>query len=202
MTDKPVILLADDSRVIRKTILKMIGERFEIIEAENGIVAWRQLKQQSKIELLVTDIDMPEMDGYSLICKIRADEDEGMQNLPVICITGAEDDITRENAYACGANDFILKPIGKEQLLKTIVDHLEEYEETTEAEPERAAVSAMPDLESTLDILRSPNPGRIDSHILNITLRVMPVLDYVNRRFRLGLDREILMMKKRILEAR
>lgn len=202
MPDKPCILLADDSRVIRKTIIKMIGERFEVIEAENGVTAWNQLKFNSKIELLVTDIDMPEMDGYSLICKMRADDDEGMQNLPIICITGAEDDITRENAYACGANDFILKPIGKEQLLKTIIDHLEEFDATPEPEPKRAAVSAMPDLESTLMILRSPNPSRIDSHILNITLRVMPVLDYVNRRFRLGLDREILMVKRRILQAR
>ncbi|MDH5631728.1 MAG: response regulator [Gammaproteobacteria bacterium] len=201
MADKPVIVLADDSRVIRKTILKMLGDRFEIIEAENGVSAWNQLKFNSRVELLVTDIDMPEMDGYSLICKIRADNDEGMQNLPVICITGAEDDITRENAYACGANDFILKPIGKEQLLNTIVDHLEEYEER-EPEPVRAAVSEMPDLETTLMILRSPNPGRIDAHILNIILRVMPVLDYVNRRFRLGLDREILTIKRRILQAR
>lgn len=201
MANKPVIVLADDSRVIRKTILKMLGERFEIIEAENGVSAWNQLKFNSRVELLVTDIDMPEMDGYSLICKIRADNDAGMQNLPVICITGAEDDITRENAYACGANDFILKPIGKEQLLNTIISHLEEYEEK-EPEPVRAAVSEMPDLETTLMILRSPNPGRIDAHILNITLRVMPVLDYVNRRFRLGLDREILTLKRRILQAR
>lgn len=202
--NKPCILLADDSRVIRKTIIKMLGPGFRVIEAEHGVVAWRALTQNSAIDVVVTDIDMPEMDGYALICKIRADEHPDMQDLPIVVITGAEDEITRERAYACGANDFILKPIESSQLIGCISNHLDNrgadgVVAKTEA---RAAPSTMPDLESVLAILRSPSPGAIDPHLLNISLRVMPVLDYANRRFQLGLDKEILMLKRRILDAR
>ena len=60
----------------------------------------------------------------------------------------------------------------------------------------------MPDLESALKVLRSPKPQSLDNYVLNLALRVMPVLDYCNRRFNLNLDNEILSVKRRILEAR
>lgn len=204
--EKPIVLVADDSRLIRKTIIKMLGDRYEIIECVDGVAAWAQLQHNTNIDVAITDIEMPNMDGYALLCRVRATDNERLQNMPLIVITGAEDEITKERAYACGANDFILKPINADQLRGCVNDHLEGYtfeEATASPQPAKsAAPSKMPDLETALKVLRSPHPESLDGHVLNITLRVMPVLDYANRRFNLGLDREILQMKRKILESR
>jgi len=204
--EKPLVLVADDSRLIRKTIIKMLGDGYEIIECVDGVAAWAQIQHNAAIDIAITDIDMPNMDGYGLLCRVRASEVERLQNIPMIVITGAEDEITKERAYACGANDFILKPINADQLRTCVNDYLEGFDinsapPMTQA-PVAAAPSAMPDLEKAIELLRSPHPEQLDSHVLNIALRVMPVLDYSNRRFGLGLDKEILNLKRKILAAR
>ena len=117
---RPWVLVVDDSRVVRRSIMKLMGDEYNIIEAIHGAAAWTQLLSDSRIEAVVTDIQMPEMDGYTLICRIRGADDPGLRDIPVVVITSAEDDITRERAYACGANDFILKPFSAEQLLKCV----------------------------------------------------------------------------------
>lgn len=211
ITDKPVVLVVDDSRVMRVAMIKILGDGYEVIEAVDGMAGWNQVLRDSSIELVISDIEMPEMDGYSFICRIRAAEDEALRNIPVIVITGAEDDITRERAYACGANDFILKPIDKKQMLSCVSAHVEKAPIEKSAQPVKLKVhkghrgdgsAEMPDLETALKVLRSPTPQALDDYVLNLALRVMPVLDYCNRRFKLGLDSEILSFKRRILEAR
>lgn len=114
---KPQVLVADDSKVIRKAVSKILGNDFELVEAEDGEAAWHQLDHDNNIEVLMTDIEMPRLDGYGLICRVRAAEHERLRDMPIIVITGAEDDVTRERAYACGATDFITKPIDGVQLL-------------------------------------------------------------------------------------
>ena len=102
VAEKPVVLVVDDSRVMRKAMINILGDGYEVIEAADGMAGWNQVLSNSSIVLVISDIEMPEMDGYSFICRIRASEDEALRNIPVIVITGAEDDITRERAYACG----------------------------------------------------------------------------------------------------
>ena len=114
---KPHVLVADDSRVIRKAVSKILGGDFDLIEAEDGESAWEQLAKDQRIEVVMTDIEMPRLDGYGLICRVRAADQSRVRDLPIIVITGAEDDVTRERAYACGATDFITKPIDGVQLL-------------------------------------------------------------------------------------
>lgn len=114
---RPHLLIADDSRVIRKAVAKILGGDFELLEAEDGEAAWAQLAADERIEVMVTDIDMPRLDGYGLLCRLRAAEVPRLRDLPVIVITGAEDELTRERAYACGATDFITKPLDSMQLL-------------------------------------------------------------------------------------
>ena len=114
---KPRVLVADDSRVIRKAVTKILGNDFELVEAEDGESAWDQLGKQDRVDVLMTDIEMPKLDGYGLICRVRAAEQSNLRDMPIIVITGAEDEVTRERAYACGATDFITKPIDSVQLL-------------------------------------------------------------------------------------
>lgn len=110
------VLVVDDSPVIRQAIKKMLKSDFDVILAEDGETAWENLLQDEQIKLLITDIEMPRLDGYAFICRIRASDDARIRELPVITITGAEDEDIKARAYACGATDFITKPLDATQL--------------------------------------------------------------------------------------
>jgi diguanylate cyclase (GGDEF)-like protein len=116
-TKRTRVLVIDDSRVIRKAVEKILGAEFAIQEAEDGEAGWEKLAADGGIEVVVSDIEMPRLDGYGLLCRIRASEQEHVRDVPVIVITGAQDDQTRERALACGATDFITKPLDGVQLL-------------------------------------------------------------------------------------
>lgn len=122
-TSRVRVLVADDSRVIRKAVTKILGDRFDVVEAEDGEDGWARLAPDEQVEVLITDIDMPRLDGYGLICRVRAADVARIRDLPIIVITGAQDDLTRERAFACGATDFITKPIDGVQLLSRARAH-------------------------------------------------------------------------------
>lgn len=110
------VLVVDDSTVIRQAIRKMLQGDFDIVLAEDGEAGWSKLCEDPAIRVLITDIEMPRLDGYGFICRARAAEVNYIRDLPIIAITGAEDEETKARAYACGATDFITKPLDKLQL--------------------------------------------------------------------------------------
>ncbi len=154
VTDKVRVLVADDSRVIRKAINKILSNEFDLVEAEDGETAWEYLLRDESVQVLVSDIEMPRLDGYSLICRIRAAEAERVRSVPIIIITGADDELTRERAFACGATDFIIKPIDGVQLLARTRAHAKldqttrKLEETSTALEEQTAVDPLTQLHS------------------------------------------------------
>ena len=89
--EKPVILVVDDSKVIRRAASKMLGDEYEVLEALHGADAWEKLQQNSAISVVFTDMQMPEMNGVQLLEHIRAAEDEHISAIPVIMITGHDD---------------------------------------------------------------------------------------------------------------
>ena len=152
--DKVRVLVTDDSRVIRKAISRILSSEFDLIEAEDGESAWHHLLRDDSIQVLVSDIEMPKLDGYSLICRVRAADPERIRNVPIIVITGADDELTRERAFACGATDFIIKPIDGVQLLARTRAHAKldqttrKLEETSTALEEQTAVDPLTQLNS------------------------------------------------------
>src|SRR4030065_215807 len=68
---KARILVVDDSRVIRKAISKILGDECVLSEAEDGGVGWGRLREDDTIQVVIADVEMPRLDGYSLICRIR-----------------------------------------------------------------------------------------------------------------------------------
>lgn len=152
-TDKIRLLVVDDSRVIRKAVGKILGGEFDLVEAEDGESGWLRLLADERIGVVVADVEMPRLDGYSLICRIRAADLERIRTIPVITITGAHDDITRERAFACGATDFITKPIDAQQLLARTraharVDQDARLDEVAPAAEEPTAVDPLTQLHS------------------------------------------------------
>lgn len=113
---RPRVLVADDSRVIRSAIKKILDSDFNVVLAESGDAAWGLLEHDNDFQMLVTDIEMPGIDGYELICRVRGSDQATLKQLPILTITGADDEQTKERAFACGATDFITKPIDGFQL--------------------------------------------------------------------------------------
>lgn len=124
---KPRVLVVDDSRVVRFTVSKILDGEFQVIVANDGEQGWDTAAQQ-RPDLVISDINMPNLDGYGLICKLRGADTAKLRDVPVIVITSAEDDIVRERAYACGANAFILKPFDAGELVDSVRLHLTNHE--------------------------------------------------------------------------
>jgi len=110
------VLVVDDAQVMRRAVEKMLQPEYEVILANDGEAGWEILTRDEQIEMLITDIQMPRLDGYGLICRVRADTKARIRDVPIITITGAEDDETRIRAYACGSTDFLIKPFDKKLL--------------------------------------------------------------------------------------
>ncbi len=115
--EKPTVLIADDSKVIRKSIIKMLGEEYHVLEAADGQEALEILEENDKIRLLFSDLGMPRMDGYELLEAVRNNEDEGLAEIPVIIVTGQEDtEEAKEKMLEMGATDLIGKPFHSAEL--------------------------------------------------------------------------------------
>lgn len=110
MTDaRRHIILADDDPILlglASACLETAG--YDVTTAANGEEAWAAI-QQHPADLVITDVDMPQMDGLTLLVHIR--DTENLANLPVIVITGSEDAEIVDQAFAAGATSFLAKPL-------------------------------------------------------------------------------------------
>ena len=130
-TTKPRILAVDDSRVMRVAIKKILGSDYDVIEAEHGEDAWTLLTNDPSINVVFTDLNMPYLDGYGLLDRMRKSDDARLQEMPVIIITGKEDDDqAKQQALDRGADDFISKPFESIQLIARAKAHVK-FKETT-----------------------------------------------------------------------
>ena len=134
------ILVVDDSKVIRWAATKILRSDYTVHEACNGLEAWEVLQQNSNIAAVFSDLQMEGSDGYELLALIRGSENPQLLNLPVIIITGKDDDDdTKAEVLNLGATDFIVKPfdtvtlknrasayIGYSQKLAEVEDKLEQ----------------------------------------------------------------------------
>jgi two-component system chemotaxis response regulator CheY len=113
------VLVVEDSPTMRQLIvfaLKRI-RGFQIVEANDGVDGLKKLSAD-KFDLILTDINMPIMDGLKLVSMVR--NDPNYKETPIIVITteGATED--RERALALGANEYITKPIQTMKILETV----------------------------------------------------------------------------------
>ena len=120
---KATVLYAEDSNFFRNQVKEyLIEDEYNVIEAEDGIEAWDLLqKHEGEISLVVTDIEMPNLDGFGLVQKIK--EDNRFSHLPIIALTtmAGEDDIKKGKTV--GINDYLIK-LDKEKLMERVHHHL------------------------------------------------------------------------------
>ncbi|HBA61192.1 MAG TPA: hypothetical protein DCZ92_10330 [Elusimicrobia bacterium] len=109
------ILVADDDKIFLTLMANILADGgHEVIEAENGVVAWEKLQAEGA-DLAVLDINMPEMDGRELLKLMMADD--RFKNIPVLVLTVgfmAEDVVGQ---YASSTLDYITKPFDTDDLL-------------------------------------------------------------------------------------
>jgi diguanylate cyclase (GGDEF)-like protein len=111
------VLVVDDSRFVRATFAAVLKAVLPVREEADGEAAWKALQEDRSIVLVFTDLDMPKLDGFGLLGRIRAAPDERLKKLPVVVISGAEQAGVKEKARAAGANDFISKTADPPELL-------------------------------------------------------------------------------------
>lgn len=103
------ILIVDDDRTTRKILgLYLKSRGYDVAYAENGLEAMEKLGIDN-INLVMTDLNMPYMDGLELIKRIRSDS--SYNHLPILMVTTEADEEEKEKAYSAGANGYLVKPV-------------------------------------------------------------------------------------------
>jgi len=113
MENKRKILVVDDAPINRIVLKKILIDTYNVIEAANGQEALDILgKETLDISLVLLDLMMPVLDGYGVMAKIK--ENETLSAIPIIVITGNQDDGSETKCLQSGASDFIKKPFNSE----------------------------------------------------------------------------------------
>lgn len=113
------ILIVDDSKTVRNLVAFILKkEGFKITTAENGIDGLEKLYSMDAVDCIISDINMPRMDGFTFIRTVR--EQEAYRDIPIIVLSteGQEKDI--QQGLNLGANLYMVKPAQPEKLMKNV----------------------------------------------------------------------------------
>lgn len=112
--EMPILVVEDDPNILRQIEFNLKSHGYAVVTATSGVDALRQMLLQ-RPSLLITDIMMPEMDGYELVAALR--RDQALSDLPVIMLTArtSEDDMVL--GYTSGTDLYLTKPFDPAELV-------------------------------------------------------------------------------------
>ncbi len=125
MSEKERILIADDSAMNRAILTEMLGDGYEILEAEDGRQAVSILQTDASIDLLLLDIMMPNMDGFDVLTMMN--KYHWIDEIPVIMISAENASSFVERAYDLGATDYISRPFDMAVVRRRVINTLMLY---------------------------------------------------------------------------
>ena len=111
---KPIVLLVDDNSDMRDYVAGLLSARFRVIAAENGRRALVEMARE-KPDLVLTDIMMPEIDGFALLAAIR--QNPATRTVPIIMLSARAGEEARVEGMDAGADDYLIKPFTARELL-------------------------------------------------------------------------------------
>ncbi len=113
------ILVVDDSATLRKTIVSTLTRAgYQVIQAGNGVEALEKLRQHPQIDLIISDVEMPEMDGFQFLDRRR--QEPSLARIPVVMLTACRSDKHQQLALALGATAYLTKPCSQPDLLAAV----------------------------------------------------------------------------------
>ena len=176
---KNKILIVDDEENIREVIKEYAkNENFEVIEADNGVKALELLNNE-KFDLMVLDIMMPIMDGFTLLNNIPKEK-----RIPTIILSARDDEIDKLEGFDKGIDDYLCKPFSPRELIarmKTIIKR-------TKQEVDIYTYN-------TLIINFKEHTIKIDNKEVNVTPKEFEILKYFIHNKKLAISREQLLNK-------
>ena len=117
-----LILVAEDSPTVRKLVaLALRAQGFRVVQAQDGMDAIEKLAQHD-VDLIITDLNMPNMDGYSLIQAVR--EDEHLKKVPIIVLSSEAEEEDRRRAFLVGADSYLVKPFNARRIQYEVAKYL------------------------------------------------------------------------------
>ena len=152
------VLIVDDSRFVRTTFNRILSAAFAIREEADGEAGWQTLQTDTSVSMLFTDLDMPKLDGYGLIARVRSSADPRIAKLPVVVISGNENESAKKRAIEAGANDFISKTADAPEILARIDNLMRLHTAKTELQQTKQSL----ELSATHD----PLTGTLTQHYL------------------------------------
>lgn len=113
------ILVVDDELLIRNVIKEyLLNDGYKVLEAEDGFDALRVLSD-NKVDLIVLDIMMPKMDGFTCLSEIRK-----TKNIPVIMLSARKEETDKLSSFDLGVDDYVTKPFSPKELVARVKAHL------------------------------------------------------------------------------
>jgi len=121
---KRKILLVEDDELIRKLVQRALREDYEVMVATNGQEGYEKYRNTPDLSLVLSDIDMPELNGFGLTKLIRQTD----SHTPIILMSGNNPDEYSPKAKQAGANQYFEKPFDLKVLKETIKKYVGEEE--------------------------------------------------------------------------
>lgn len=113
------ILIVDDSKTVRNLVaFIMKKEGFTVTTAEDGIEGLEKLYSLDRVDLIISDVNMPRMDGFTFIKTVR--EQEMYRDLPIIVLSTEGQDKDIQTGLNLGANQYLVKPAQPEKMVKNV----------------------------------------------------------------------------------
>jgi len=111
---KKTLLVIDDEISIRLLLEHFLGEDYNVITKEDGSTAAEWLENGNRPDLILADLEMPRLDGFELLVKIRMNNSTKM--IPCMVVTGKNKSDNYMKSFRLGANDYLQKPFTPEEL--------------------------------------------------------------------------------------
>lgn len=109
------ILVVDDKQSLSSLVAQFLGQSYQVTTSVNGLEALTWMQKGNLPDLIITDLEMPEMDGFEFIEKVKA---SGLfSDIPIIVLSCRESSADRIKCLRLGAQDYMVKPFNPEELL-------------------------------------------------------------------------------------
>jgi len=165
--EENTILVVDDT-ITNLDILVEILDNYDVIEVTNGRDALEIVKEEN-IDLILLDIVMPDMDGFEVCQKLKADKKT--KNIPVIFITAKTDEEAIEKAYDTGGMDYITKPFKPKELLARVNTQLQIQKLISDLEDSKEELKFLASTDPLTKLYNRRYFAKTSTHVLNLSKR-------------------------------